>query len=346
MATLDKSMNRPRAEKIDTISDEMWNKVNPFNRKMAEEFLRESTHLSVQTLKQYPSALKIFFYWVFEECDDKKIIDIKSKDFLKYQNSLQRRGLSEKGVRFKRSVISSMNEYILLYYQDEHPTFRNFITKQIKVNKTGEVYKKEPVTPEEYITLCNSLEVAEEWQKLAYLKFTYSTGCRRAETLQLKKDIISAEQIIAKVKIKDENGIEQEVESKSYRTPLIRCKGKGELGVPRRLQFSQDAMNAIKKWIEFRGEDDCEFVFISKYRGSINQTSEATIGSWCKSFESVIGRRFHPHLLRESRATNVVVHEGKDIEVARKLLGHQSSETTKIYVIRESDDDANDAFID
>jgi site-specific recombinase XerD len=54
----------------------------------------------------------------------------------------------------------------------------------------------------------------------------------------------------------------------------------------------------------------------------------------------------HPHLFRESRATNLVVHSGKDMETARKLLRHQSQETTKIYVIREDIDDADDAFID
>jgi hypothetical protein len=34
------------------------------------------------------------------------------------------------------------------------------------------------------------------------------------------------------------------------------------------------------------------------------------------------------------------------METARKLLGHLSQETTKIYVIREDTDDADEAFID
>ena len=46
-----------------------------------------------------------------------------------------------------------------------------------------------------------------------------------------------------------------------------------------------------------------------------------------------------------SRATNLVCKHGRPIETAQKLLGHESSETTQIYVIREDLEDADDAFI-
>ena len=338
-------MNRKRVKKLETITDEMWLSINKFNRNMGEEFLNESVHLADKTLTQYSSAVKIFFWWVYENLDDKKIIDIKSKDYLKYQNWLQRRGMSESGIRFKRSVVSSLNEYIMLYYEEEYPTFRNYITSQIKVNKTGFVYKKEPLDPDEYKMLCDELEDREEWQKLAYVVFTYSTGCRREETRQLLKDIVNYEPNVTMVKIKDDEGNEVEMESTSYRTHDIRCKGSGELGKIRKLQFSSDAMDSIRKWIEFRGEDDNPFVFITKYKGGIRQIHEGTFNTWCSQlFTDIVGRRVHPHIFRESRATNLVVYSGRDIETARKLLGHNSSETTKIYVIREDTDDANDAF--
>jgi len=49
-------------------------------------------------------------------------------------------------------------------------------------------------------------------------------------------------------------------------------------------------------------------------------------------------------LLRESRATSLVVEQGMDISIAQKLLGHASSTTTQIYVIRNDENDADDAF--
>ena len=347
MAKIEEGMNRPRAEKLEPVTDEMWSQVNEFNRKIGEEFLNESTHLSERTLTQYTSAVRIFFWWVHEQLDDKKIIDIKSKDYLKYQNWLQRRGLSESGIRFKRSVVSSLNGYIILYYEEEFPTFRNFITKQIKINKTGFAYKKEPLTPDEYRMLCDELEKQKEWQKLAYVKFTYSAGCRREESKQLLKEVANYEPNIKIVKVKDDEGNVKEMKARTYKTNEIRCKGKGELGKPRKLQFSEEAMEAIQKWLGERGEDDCPYMFVSKYRGEIKQISESTFNRWCSTlFAKIVGRRVHPHLFRESRATNLVVHSGKDLETARKLLGHESSETTKIYVIREDNDDADDAFVD
>ena len=237
MSEIESGMNRKRAEKLDTVTDEMWLQINKFNRKMGEEFLNESVHLSQKTLTQYTSAVRIFFWWVYKNLEDKKLIDIKSKDYLKYQNWLQRRGMSESGIRFKRSVISSLSEYVMLYYQDEFPTFRNFITKQIKVNKTGFVYKKEPLNPDEYDMLCSELEKREEWQKLAYVMFTYSTGCRREETKQLLKEVIDYKPNVKMVKIKDDEGNENEMESRSYRTHDIRCKGSGDMGKVRKLQF-------------------------------------------------------------------------------------------------------------
>lgn len=49
-------------------------------------------------------------------------------------------------------------------------------------------------------------------------------------------------------------------------------------------------------------------------------------------------------MLRESRATQAVVEDGKDIHVVQKLLGHNDSSTTEIYVIREDDDSVDDLF--
>jgi integrase len=85
---------------------------------------------------------------------------------------------------------------------------------------------------------------------------------------------------------------------------------------------------------------------IEPTEGKINQVSPTTFNQWCSTlFTEIVKRRVHPHLFRESRATNLVVHSGKDLEVARRLLGHESSDTTKIYVIREDTDDADEAFI-
>lgn len=323
--------------KIDDVTPEQWAQINSENRKIAEEFIRESTQLSPQTLKQYRSALGIYFWWIKENSNDKPFYEIKARDYLQYQNFLVRGGLSSAGVKLKRSAVSSLNNYVELYYADEYKDFRQYITKAISTPPPVFVNEKEPLTLEEYDNLCESLENAEMWQQLAYIRFSFATGARRAEVRQLLKEVVDYEPKI----IQTENG-----EIKSYMTHPIRCKGRGINGKVRKLQFDEIAILAIKKWIEFRGDDSCPYVFAVKRNGEYKQVGESTFNNWSDLyFEKIVGRRFHPHLIRESRATTLVVEQGKDIKSAQKLLDHKSSTTTEIYVIRKDDGDADDAFI-
>jgi len=327
------------------ISDEQWSQINAENRKIVTEFLDQSMQLSPYTLKQYESCLKIYFWWVHENCDDKPFYEIKSRDYLMYQNWLSKRGLSSSAIKLKRSVISSLNGYVELYYQDEYKLFRNYINKKIPAPPPSFVNEKQPLTLEEYQHLCDELERQELWQQLAYLKFSFSTGCRRNEARQLLKNCTNAEVNIKDVEVKDENGNKQVVQSTSYLTSDIRCKGRGVVGKVRKLQFDQIAMDAIKKWLEVRGEDDCEYAFISKHGDKVNQIASETFNLWCSNiFEPIVGRRVHPHQIRETRATSLVVEQGKDIKVAQRLLGHLSSTTTEIYVIRKDKDASDEAF--
>jgi site-specific recombinase XerD len=335
------------ADRSIPITKEQWNLVNPFNKNITEEFLRESVNLSPKTLIQYESSLHIFFNYIREFAFNKKLTEIKSRDFLLYQNFLTRKGLSSSAIRLKRAGVSSLNGYVLTYYEEEFPLFKNFITKKITAPTQVFVHDKVPLTPEEFDHLIKTLEDMEEWEKIAYLKFTYSTGCRRAESRQLLSEVINYPLIEKKRKIKNEDGIEEEKDAKYYITHDIRCKGASKIGKVRKMKYDIDAMESIKKWLEVRGEVDCPYVFTCKYNGVVKQVSESTFNDWCSGlFTEIVGRRVHCHLLRESRATNMVLFEGKDIKIAQKLLGHLSSTTTEIYVIRDEEEDSDDAFIE
>jgi site-specific recombinase XerD len=169
-------------EKIPEVTDQEWVEVNEWNRKITEEFL-EQGHLSPQTLKQYESALKIFFRWVKDNINNKPLYELRPKDALRYQNFLINRNLSSSGVKFKRSAVSSLCGYIELYYLDDFPTFRNIYNKKIPNPGKSFINEKNPLTNEEYILLIKALEKEERWQLLAYLKFSYASACRRAETI-------------------------------------------------------------------------------------------------------------------------------------------------------------------
>lgn len=336
-------------KKLNHITDEEWeNTICDFNKFILQDFLDNSAELSPKTRIAYKSNLRIWFVWVRDNLGNKRQVDIKPLEFKRFQNWLINRGCSSADATNKRAAISSLNNYIEVYYESDYPTFRNFINKSIKRPVKAFVHEKQPLTKAELANLVSALTDAQEWQKLAYLLFTFATGCRRAESRQLTKDAILLTPTIKTKTAVDENGNEQTTEIVTYLTKPIRCKGAGEVGKVRRLVFNQEAMDALKKWIEIRGGidgDDCPYMFVTKHNGKYEQVSETCFNSWAKStFEPILGRRFHPHLLRESRATQAVVEDGKDINVVKNLLGHNSSETTEIYVIRNDDDNVDDLF--
>jgi len=318
--------------RIADITDEQWQLVNVFNRKKAEEFL-EQAHLSDATLKQYASALKIFLVWVYEEQEDKKIIELKPRHALSYQNYLIRKGLSSNAVKFKRSVVSSFCGYMEVYYGEEYETFRNIYSKSIPNPQKQNINEKIPLTLEEYNLLLETLITQEEWQMVAYLQFSYYSSGRRAEVLQITKDIMNIP-------------AEQGNDGTFYTINNIRGKGRGKEGKPIKLRFTQEARDAIEKWLEVRGDDDCPYIFVHKRKnGKTSQLKVETFNNWCSTkFTEIVGRRTYPHLFRSTRATHLKVNYGKSIESIKNLLNHNSSETTQIYIVDPKQDSVDDLF--
>ena len=337
-----------KMKKIEPITQKEWEQCNEFNRNIVDEFLNNSFHLSPQSKKAYRSNLMIWFNWVRKNLGNKPQHEIKPLEYLRYQSWLLSMGHSSADISNKRAAISSLCNYMEMYYIDQFPHFRTCIAKGMSKPEAKFVREKEPPTKEEMQMLIDELEKREEWQKLAYLKYTFDTGCRRAESVQLLKEVVDYEPVIKEKTVIDEDGNERTVIIKYYKSNSTRCKGRGETGKVRKLIFTQDTMDAIKKWLQVRGEDDCPYVFISRSGSNVRQISESAINKWCAGlFTDILGRRFHPHALREARATTSVVEDGKSIESVQKLLGHASSETTKIYVISDQEDEELDElFID
>lgn len=329
-------------KKIEEVPDEFWeNEVDEENKALIEDFLSQQ-HLSPATLKQYESALKIFARWVHENCipkGKKKITELKPRDALRFQNYLIEQGLSPNAIKFKRSAVSSLCGFIEVYYNDVYPNFRNIYTKAIPNVPKSNVKEKMPLTTEEIEKLIKELTKREEWQKLAYVLFTYSTGCRREEARQLLTEVVTYE------KYKDAHGNEKNY----YVTHKIRAKGRGKEGKVRRFMFDERAMQAIKKWVEYRKtlveNDDCPYVFVSKHKNGFRRLSPNTFNLWCEEFSEILGGRpVHPHLFRSSRATIAVVEEGKSIEAVQHLLGHESPTTTQIYIVKDNTEDIDELF--
>lgn len=338
-----------KMERLKPVTDEEFALCNKLNLDMYKDFLDNSTELADKTLNAYRSNLKIWINWVRENLENKNIVDIKPREYLRFQNWLLGKNHSSSDIANKRSAISSLNNYIVVYYSDEYPTFHNFINKSIKKPERALVNEKLPPSREEIEMMVDTLEKSNKKYKkmyIAYLKFTFETGCRRAETMQIMKDIVDATLITKLVSVKDENGNDVDMEANYYLTPKIRCKGRGKSGKIRQLKFSDYSMDAFKEWVAER-DDDCPYMFITRHKGEFKQVSESTFNGWGKNmFTEMLGRRFHPHCLREAIATDYVKDQGKSIESVKALLGHESSVTTRGYVCgMDEESESDELFI-
>lgn len=334
-------------KRLPPVTQEEWSQCNEFNRNVIDEFIENSTELSPKTLKSYRSNLMIWANWVRASCQNKRQVDIKSRDYLRFQNWLVGMDRSSADIANKRSAISSLNAYITIYYEDEFKTFRNFINTGVKKPEPRLVKVKDPPTIAEIQMICETLEnsnVKDKYLKISWIKYSFETAARRAESIQLLKSVVDVPAIVKTIKVRDEFGNQEEKESTYYVSNDIRCKGRGRTGKIRKLKFSDYSMDAIKKWLEVRGEDDCEYVFAVKTKDGMNQIAPETLNNWCTNiFSKILGRNLTPHNLRSARATSIVVEEGLSAEVAQRLLGHESVETTrKSYIINDIEDDESD----
>lgn len=326
--------------RIEAVTDEFWeNEVNITTKEIIEDFLNDrSGDLSDQSLKQYRSALKIFAKWVHDtnpRGQDRSIVDLKIRDAMKYQKWLGDKGLSPNAIKIKRSAVSSLCNHIEAFYDDLYPNFRQLFTKAVKNVAKSNKKIKDPLNKEEFERLASILEKAEDWQKLSYLLSSYSTGWRREEARQLLKEVTTYE------KAKDKDGNPKNF----YIVHPIRAKGAGKEGKIRRdFVLNERAMTAIRKWLEVRGEDDCPYLFVSKSEGEYRQIGANSFNRWCDKFSDMIDKKVHPHLIRSTRATIASEEEGADIKNIQKMLGHNSSQTTEIYIVRDETEDMDGLY--
>lgn len=329
--TENKTNKVTREIKIKPVREAEYQTFNEWNRMILEEFLKQA-HFSEATRKQYRSAGRIFLRWIEENVPNEKkreIYHLKTRHAARYQGWLDSLGLSPAIIRMRRSTVSSLCDYIDIYYgedlRDDDIMFKNIFTKGIKQVPLSNVKEKVPLTLEELDHLLKELQKREEWQLYAYVILSYETSARRTEVSQFTKDIADAPVVY---------DVDTGESQNYYLTNTVRAKGKGRLGVVRDFQFGEDAMQAVKKWLEVRGEDDVPELFVRKLKsGETHALQPSAFNSWCSGILSdIVGRTINPHLFRRSRATHLKVHEGVDIKEIQNLLGHQSSETTEIYI--------------
>ena len=330
---INKNMIRDRSLKLPEVTDEMYKQCNEDTREMISDYFANKSQLSKQTKKQYKSALRQFVYWLHENCNDKPLYKIKKRDFSRFMSYLVNRGMSSSGLKFKKSAISSLCNYILDYIVDdedfeEYSRFRNFTTV-FKIESLNYVYEKIPISEEEYNKLKEALLDDENYEALAWVVCAFNCGARRGGIRQFKVECIK-------------DGIP---EGKKYVfTNTVREKGKALDGKQVRYMLNKECVKYINLWLEHR-KYDSEYIFTTNYGKEIKMISLNWADNLCTNVLSdILGRRINPHLFKASAITNLLEH-GKSMKTVSKYVAqHNSIETTSKWYDLRKDDSMDDLF--
>lgn len=118
----------------------------------------------------------------------------------------------------------------------------------------------------------------------------------------------------------------------------IEVLGKGQK--VRKVYLNAKAKVALNEYLESR-TDENEGLFVSVDKPH-NRLLKSTIEKWLRELGRSLGiENVHPHRFRRTGAT-FALRKGMPIEQVSKLLGHESIETTQIY-LDISEDEAADA---
>lgn len=146
----------------------------------------------------------------------------------------------------------------------------------------------------------------------AILEVLFSTGMRVSELVSLDRDQVDS--------FLDEGYLE------------LGIVGKG--GRARTVYFSPRTLKWLKKYLDKRGEDDAEALFVN-----LRKRSDASRRLTVRSIENIVKKsalkaglpsNTTPHVLRHSFATNLL-SQGVDMRTVQEFLGHKSITATQIY---------------
>ena len=114
----------------------------------------------------------------------------------------------------------------------------------------------------------------------------------------------------------------------------VHCRGKGRK--ERCTPLRRDAVDALRGWLRERGAAPTEPLFPSARGGPLSRDGVAYIltkhvAAARQSCPTLARKRVSPHVLRHSTAMDLLQH-GVDRSVIALWLGHESAETTQMYL--------------
>ena len=307
-------------------TDEEYSHVNIENKDIVQDFIEEykQRKMKISTIKQYENDLRIINIFVKKFCGNRNLLELGKKDFRKLSIWMSD-DLKMSNARVNR-VMSSCRS--MLSYIEDSDEYEYDINQAQKVKGLP----KDPVRTDEdsfFMTFDQIIRIKEKLLEMGEIQLAllhmmmFDSGARRNEIAQIKKHGLL-------------NG---------NRTNVV----VGKRGKIFPLIYLDDTKKLIRLWLDKRGEDDVESLWIVGNGDKKREASYEIIYDWVLKIREVLseieGRQINifPHSYRHSRCECLLQGEDKRIldkdglpkkftlEQVQVYLHHSDPKTTLDY---------------
>jgi integrase/recombinase XerC len=303
------------------IDAERLSKVNPENIKIYDKYLRTSIvknkEVEKTTYGTYQNYFNQFLVYLVDDWDN---IDLLSKEFFESSIDIieeymifcqEKLGNHGKVINTKISAVSSFYIWCVKRKLIEYHPFAGKVTRMKGAN--DERITKDYFLNEDQIDkITSELETNKKYdiQDRILFHLAINSANRVGAIAKLTLSSMDLDSMIFE-NIREKRGKRVEV------------------------MFDEKCKEYIEQWLEMRKDLDnleIDSLFLSNYGGKYNVMAKGTIQSRARKIGELIGiDDFHMHCFRKT-AINRVMTLSNDIEMAKELANHKSTDVTLLYI--------------
>jgi integrase/recombinase XerD len=268
-----------------------------------EYYLHGELNLSKNTCISYLNDINKYVDYLMKIRLLQKAEDICLEDIRSYFSSIKRKSIAPITQAHRLTAIKSFHKFLML---------EKYTTKNVaKLIDTPKIEKKLPtvLSIEEVDKLLDNLTVQTplEYRNKAMIEFTYSSGLRVGELINLKLSDLHLELGFVKIYGKG---------SKERIVPI------GEVAIDSINAYLREARPILLK-------KSTDYLFLNNHGALMTRQGFFQILKE-KAKEAGITKSVSPHKLRHSFASHLL-EKGTDLRLIQELLGHEDISTTEIY---------------
>lgn len=311
------------------VTEENWKRVNKYNKELIDDYMLElkAQGKAEGTIYQYNNDLRILCVYVLEELDNKELYKLKKKHFRNLVLYFKEKGMSNARVNRIMSAVRTLLEFASNEedYEDEFEI--NYASKVKGLHKE-DVRDIVFLSWEQVKGLYDELITRRRYQEALLLALGIDSAGRKNELYQVKKDSITM------------NG--------NFTNEVI-----GKRGKKFRLMYNELTKEAYTYYMDWRGEDDVEELWVIKDSNGVRPASLPSVYAWVKSWREILNYKFDidcelnvhslRHIALELLSTGehyICKNLNKKFELSElKLLAHHNDISTTDSYLKSKDED-------